>query len=121
NYSDPMKALGNPLAMLAVLASSFVRNPAVAAGNAMASAMEAQRKGDQLKYAEAYKEDQQQIEKVGREQQQENEEDTGAYDKAKLRYDQRLAQMRMTAGRRKDSVMSTLLSGGGTRSTSRKC
>lgn len=113
DHTDPLKALGNPLAILAVVASSFVRNPAIAAGNAMAAAMEAQQKGDQLKYAEAYKEYTQQIQKVAREQEQENAEYDAAYSNYKLSYDEKIARMRMTAARRGDSVMTGLLSGNG--------
>lgn len=111
-HRDPLSALGRPLTLLALVASTFVRTPAIAAGNAMAAAIDAQRKGDRENYLEKYREYTQQIQKVAREQDQENRDYQALFNNAKLTYDQKIAQMRMMAGRRRDSLMLQALNGG---------
>ena len=112
-YRDPLMALGQPLSLVALLGSLFVRQPATAAMNAMAAAMEAQKKGDQQKYENHYKEYVQQIQKVNQEQAHERELYEESYANKKLSFDERMAEMKMTAARRKDGVMMAQLNGGG--------
>lgn len=111
-YSDPIMGLGKPLALIALLGSLFTRRPAIDAMNALASASMAQRQGDQTKYENSLKEYQAKLAKVKEEQQQENEEYQSALDNRKMTYDEKRAALMVTAGRRKDSLMTGALSGG---------
>jgi len=108
-YRDPLMALNNPLTLIALAASLFTRNSAVTAGNAMASAIEAQKKGDMEAYQDAYQVYTQELGKWQREDaEQKNEYDAILKDK-KLSLDEQKAKLRTVAHRRGDSIMLTEL------------
>lgn len=111
-YRDPLLALENPIVQIALLGSLFTRRPAIAAGNALAAAMEAQRKGDQQQYENAFTQYRQQLEELQMEMRQEQQEYDRDYMNKRLSLDERIAQMRMTAARRHDNLMMGAITAG---------
>lgn len=103
--SDPLMALGKPLSLIALAASLFTRRPAVAAMNAMAGAMQAQREGDQARYLNEYRVYQQQLAKWKEEDASEKAQYDQILKDRKLSLDERNAKLRTTAHRRGDALL----------------
>lgn len=114
HYRDPLMAVDvlNPMMAIAMLGSLFARQPAVAAGNAAAAAMTAQRQNDRETYQDKLSEYRENLMKAHTE----NQADVAAYkvdfENKKLALTERLANMRGRAVRRGDHVMLSQLDAG---------
>lgn len=100
------------LMALAMLASSFTRQPAVAAMKAMAGMLQGEREGNQEAYQNSRAEYQDQLSKALNEQKQELEEYQTSYNNRALAWSERLAQMRATAVKRGHGAMLQTLDAG---------
>lgn len=112
-YSDPLMVLGNPLTALAMIASSFTRQPLTTAMMALAAATQAQAAGDQQRFQNSYREYEMALQKANFEQQQENQEYRAALDNRRVAVQERLAEARLIATRRRDGAMNAYLDSGG--------
>lgn len=100
------------LMALAMLASAFTRQPAVAAMNAMAGMMKGEREGKQQDYQNARAEYQDQLSKALNEQKQELEQYQASYRNRALSWSERMAEMRATAVKRGHGSMLQVLDKG---------
>lgn len=101
-----------PLMALAMLASAFTRQPAVAAMNAMAGMMKGEREGNQEAYQNSRAQYQDELTKALNEQKQELEEYQASYRNRALSWSERMAEMRATAVKRGHNTMLTTLDSG---------
>jgi hypothetical protein len=104
-YRDSLMALTNPLMIIPLMASLFTRNSAVAAGNAMAAAIEAQKKGDMDAYQDEREVYAQNLAKWQREDAEQKTEYENIIEDRRLSLDERNSRLRMAAHRRGDPIM----------------
>lgn len=96
-YRDPMEAIGNPLAGLALIAGLFTRNSGTATLKAAAAAMQAQQKGDQIGYENARNEFRDKLDETMRNNEQERTAYLDSWNNRKLTMQEKLSELEMKA------------------------
>lgn len=104
-YRNPLEAVGNPLAGLALVAGLFTRTPATATLNSAAAAMQAQREGDQLGYENAHKEFRDNLDLTMKHNEQERQAYLDSWNDRNKTMQERLADLQMKATMYKNNAV----------------
>jgi hypothetical protein len=111
-YRDPIEAVGNPLAGLALIAGLFTRNSGTATLKAASAAMQAQQKGDQQAYENARTNFKDSLDVTIKQNEQERQQYLDVWNNNKLLWDAKVARINALATANQNSALAAAARGG---------